>query len=244
MKRFLRHAWFAAFVPLVVVISWDSAAAEAGTVPAKVIDEPVWTFPLAAERDGHFSGEVTAMVALDEEGHLTDWLVLRYTHPAFRDAVAAALPRHRFAPGRSRGEPAPVRMQMSFSFQKSGALVSRTMMDYLDDRMQAMEGRAEFRRVCPAAELDRPLSTTKVVTPSYPDELRARGEAGSVTIDFYVDEEGRVRLPAITSEDHPIFAREAVIALLQWRFEPPTSMGKPVIAHAKQTFNFARPAKR
>ena len=81
------------------------------------------------------------------------------------------------------------------------------------------------------------------MSPFYPNEMRGRGEAGTVTLDFYIDGEGRVRLPAADLGTHPSFARAAVEALDQWRFEPPTSEGRPVVVRAIQTFNFPAPPR-
>ena len=60
-------------------------------------------------------------------------------------------------------------------------------------------------------------------------------------MDFLIDEEGRVRLPAVsraTNEANEELAAAAVTAVTQWRFEPPTAKGKPVLVRAQQDFAF------
>lgn len=218
------------------------ASGAEGVVPPKLIDQPEWPFPLAAERAGLRSGEVQAVISLSDRGELLDFILLGASHPAFAAQLAQMLPEYRFAPARIRGEPMPVRMPVKFSFRQEGAMVSFTANEKLAAQFQEVSANGNYTWwLCLAAQLDRPLVVVNRVSPAYPDELRARGEAGEVTIDFYVDNEGRVRLPAAETNAHLSFAREAIRAVEQWRFEPPTSGGRPAIVHVVQAFRFPSP---
>jgi TonB family protein len=213
-------------------------------VKPRVLEEPVWAYPLAAERDSVDHGEARAVLSLDEEGRLTDFLLVGCTHPAFAEAVANSLPEYRFAPARVHGEPAPVRMPVTFWFQQEGRVVSMTSAETISRYIERFMARDRFTSwICPGERLDRPLSLVDMPSPGYPKELLARGEGGEVTIDFFVDGLGRVRMPAADPTVQPSFAREAVAALGQWHFEPPTSQGTPVIVHVVQTFHFTAPEK-
>jgi len=217
-------------------------AAELRTIGPRVIDEPVWTYPLAADRAGVRHGEAHAVLSLSATGELVDFLVVGCTHPAFAEALAEALPEYKFAPAMVRGEPRPVRLLVKFDFQKGGTIGSIQF----DDNPRAMSGLlaagATARSlVCPPDELDQPLAPRRVVEPRYPDELRGEGPACEVKVDFFVDGSGRVRLPAVDPKAHPIFAREAATALLEWRFEPPTRGGRPALVKVEQVFNFPAP---
>jgi TonB family protein len=59
-----------------------------------------------------------------------------------------------------------------------------------------------------------------------------------VAIDFYIDETGTVRMPAVSIKDDSELTALAVMALRQWKFEPPTRNGRPVLVKATQVFNF------
>jgi TonB family protein len=61
---------------------------------------------------------------------------------------------------------------------------------------------------------------------------------GTVIVDFFIDENGKLRMPAIQRADHDELASLAVAAMLQWKFEPPTRQGVPVLVRAKQVFHF------
>src|SRR5438045_3435773 len=95
----------------VALLGWTSGAsgAQPKVVPPRVIDEPVWSYPLAAERAAVRHGEARALVSISEEGELVDFLVIGCTHHAFAEAVVEALPKFRFAPAKVRGEPTAVR---------------------------------------------------------------------------------------------------------------------------------------
>jgi outer membrane biosynthesis protein TonB len=47
-----------------------------------------------------------------------------------------------------------------------------------------------------------------------------------------------VRVPAVSINDDSVLTALAVAALRQWRFEPPTRNGSPVLVKASQVFNF------
>jgi TonB family protein len=217
-------------------------AADARLVAPRVIEEPEWHYPLEAERDAVSEGQARAILSIDETGRLTDFLVVDCSHPAFGTSLAEALPAYRFTPARVRNEPTPTRMPVTFYFQQRGAVISMTGFESMERRVAGLLQRnSDVSFLCSPAELDRPLTAVKVVAPGYPEELRARGASGEVTIDFFVDGEGRVRLPAADYTANPSFGRVATDALLLWKFEPPTRRGEPVIVHVLQTFRFVPP---
>jgi protein TonB len=78
------------------------------------------------------------------------------------------------------------------------------------------------------AHLDRVPRAMVQPAPVYPDELRRQGVAGSVTVNFIVDTEGRVVKAVVVSSTHRGFEEPAVRAVLRWRFEPGTQSGRKV----------------
>jgi TonB family protein len=230
------------FVSAVLLELGQAWAAPPPVVAPRVIDEPIWVYPHKAERVGLRRGEARAMLSISDQGELLDFLVIGCTHVAFAEEVVAAMPQLRFSPAKVRGEPATVRMPFSFYFQQEGTIASLSAMDQWEAQMARLSPQDEFRSwLCPARELDRPLTPLKVFSPRYPEEMRSRGEDAVVEIDFFVDGAGRVRLPAVDVGRHPSFAREAVAALTAWTFEPPTRGGQPVIVRASQRFHFGPP---
>jgi TonB family protein len=68
--------------------------------------------------------------------------------------------------------------------------------------------------------------------------LARKGVHGRVSVDFYIDETGVVRMPAVSPRDNIELTALSLEALRQWRFEPPTRNGKPVLVKASQVFSF------
>jgi TonB family protein len=76
-----------------------------------------------------------------------------------------------------------------------------------------------------------------------PPATKPGNEAHDVTVEFYIDEQGRVRMAAVPREAaDDIYSAAAVAAVEQWRFEPPLRKGKPVLVLVEQLFRF-RPKK-
>jgi TonB family protein len=91
---------------------------------------------------------------------------------------------------------------------------------------------------CTLKELDRIPTPLAAPAPYYTPELLASGLRGKVTVDFYIDESGMVRMPAVSDADRRDLATLAVMAVRQWRFEPPLRKGNPVLVKARQVFTF------
>ena len=55
---------------------------------------------------------------------------------------------------------------------------------------------------------------------------------------FYVDGEGRVRLPQVLAASTPEFGEAAKAAVSQWRYEPLSERGRPIVATDQWEFQF------
>jgi TonB family protein len=85
-------------------------------------------------------------------------------------------------------------------------------------------------RACLPRELDRiPRPRTMVVPQAT--------KAGTVDIEFFIDESGRVRIPTVRQSSDPELSALALAAVRQWRFEPPLREGAPVLVHIDQLFH-------
>jgi outer membrane biosynthesis protein TonB len=78
-----------------------------------------------------------------------------------------------------------------------------------------------------------------VKIPVLPSSLAKRDKRPvRVLVSFYVDEQGRVRLPEVESALEPELVIHAVNALYQWAFQPPTIKSKPVLVRAMRAVTF------
>jgi periplasmic protein TonB len=70
------------------------------------------------------------------------------------------------------------------------------------------------------AGLDKAPSARLQAAPEYPFSAKREGLNGEVTVEFLVDETGRVSQPFIVRSSNPVFDEPSLRAVLKWRFEP------------------------
>jgi TonB family protein len=188
------------------------------------------------------SGSASIAVAIDDAGHLTDYLVTAYTHPSFAASAVNALKKWKFEPALIHGTPRNSKSDLTFRFQVEGVVVvTMTTLSYAEMLHLKLAPGSEAYTACTLAELDRIPTPIKIVNPVYPNELARSSRGGHVSVGFYIDEQGHVRMPSVsreTNEANEELAAIAVMAVSQWQFEPPTSKGRPVLVLAQQDFHF------
>lgn len=226
----------ALFGALTVWPSGASAAepqASTGAAMVNVTRQISPFFPVRLLRQGVTHGEAVVEVSLDQSGKLADYLVARYTHPEFADAAVDALQHWEF----KLNQPVGVVMEIVFLFRLNGVLAVERFGGEGTLRHSVSAGEYVYQP-CAPGELDHPPKPSHVVPPSYPAELEQQGVEGVVSINFYIDEKGRARLPVPVTQENRLLASLATAAVEQWQFEPPTRAGKPVLVHATQRFSF------
>ncbi|HUL54564.1 MAG TPA: energy transducer TonB [Opitutaceae bacterium] len=207
------------------------------SVQIKQTVEPV--FPPHLLQIGVTQGMVRVAINTDAEGKLVEMLVVGYTRPEFADSAVAAIKQWQFGPARLRGEAVGTTVEMFFQFEARGVVVSTcNFNDVVEKRVADIMGIHYVYQPCSLAELDRIPTPIVAIKPQYPVELAEKGVKGSVTVEFYIDETGAIRVPAVSVKDDSQLSALAVIALRQWKFEPPTRNGRPVLVRASQLFNF------
>ena len=198
------------------------------TIPIRFPEELV---PLYHE------GRVNVAISVDDGGHLTEWLVTRYTDKLFADAAIAAVPHWKFEPARIAGRPISSRCVLQLLFEVRGAIVTLDGIEAVESFMHSVQHDDAYAP-CELSKLDSAPTPLHAVQPAYPSELYDRHTTGTVMVDFYVDETGTVRMPSVVDSDQSVFAPFAVAAIRQWKFEPPTRKGRPVLIHVQQLFRF------
>jgi len=184
-------------------------------------------------------GEVRMLVSVDAQGVLQDHLVIGYTKKPFADIAESAIKQWKFEAAQVKGTPVSVVSEITITFEATGVVVDLDLQEAVAAMYYWWEraGRFEYHPVA-LKELDRIPIPKAVVAPLFPKELAEKGLAGDVTIAFYIDEQGQVKMPAITDAEDMRLAQFAMDALNKWTFEPPTRKGEPVLVRASQTFKF------
>lgn len=205
--------------------------------PLRVIETEPGHFPEILLERGVKYGMASVVVAVNASGELTDVLVTAYSHEPFaREAQRVA--RHwEFEPAVEQGRPVGALVNIDFSFEVRGVLV----FERKDIEMQHREAEWSDQPVykpMDAQQLDAVPKPLQAVAPTYPQEWAERGIAGSLTVEFYIDESGRPRMATCAPGSDPQLAGIALAAVQQWKFTPPTVKGKPVLVYARQQFSF------
>ena len=199
----------------------------------------VLVYPPMMLYEAVYSGEVHVVISVDAEGRLTDSLVVSYTNRAFADSAMAAVKRWNYEPARVHGRVCAARADVLFAFRDKGVIV-QTFPGSLEKHMfhDMIDEQLVFTAY-KLRDLDRIPTPLHVVQPVLPNGSLPNGAKRIVTVEFYIDEAGHVRMPAIDRTDAgDAYAAAAVAAVEQWQFEPPLRKGQPVLVLAKQDFAF------
>jgi TonB family protein len=196
------------------------------------------TFPDMARMEGVPEGHVALAIRQHPDGSPADILVLQATDPLFGAAAAEAARQWRFEPTND-----PTRLAarvVRMGFRLSGVVVypfGKRNFETLRLALGEKEMRDPVRvpRVQSLPQAPKPLAQPM---PVYPEALQAKAVTGQAAVRFYVDEEGRVRMPEVIEATTPEFADAALRAVAQWRYEPPQDRGRAIVASDNWAFQF------
>ncbi len=202
-------------------------------------DNPMPQYPGGLTLAGITKGYAVVAVSIDAEGKVQDSLVLAYTQPQFARATLEVVNRWVFIPAKLDGAAVPVRTELRFDFTLEGAVITTNVTNhFLFDHFEGMGDNAAVYQPGHANQLDQPIVRVAGEAPQYALKAAKAGIQGKVEVHFYIDEQGGVRLPAISAGTNPYLMEQAVTAVRHWKFAPLTSNGRPVLIAAAQEFNF------
>jgi TonB family protein len=222
-----------------VVAAVEYPSASKRFQPLKILRTADPMYPVQLTERYIEKGEARIMIMVSEAGRLVDWMVTGYTHPLFAKEALEVLPKWSFEPATLHGEPVAVRTELRFLYRNIGRVrvVPGDMEMAL--RMKDIRGRDTFwRRICKMDELDQPPDAIVEIAPMPPDRLGAVAREGKVVVEYFIDPEGRVRMPIVLSSDDEAFSQSVLLALTGWKYAPPTCNGQPVLAHVAREFTF------
>ena len=198
-------------------------------------------FPSYVQLTGNNRGVVTVAIGRNTEGHVTDVLVLDSTHPRLTQSVIEAVSQWKFV---FPANPPPVGHEIvpiiRFLFTAKGISIVSALTGSLASKDRDVNENAPV--ILPSfAELD---SVPKPIThpmPRFTGSLADRAAGTTVSVKFFVDQTGKVRVPIIVDCDVPELGRAALAAVEQWTFDPPRTGGHETIALEIETFSFGPP---
>lgn len=197
-------------------------------------------YPSVMLLSGISSGETRVVISVDAKGRLIDSLVLGYTDVAFSQAATTALQQWTYEPARVHGSARASRAEVLFTFSNNGGVTVQSLPELgAEKRMiTTLQERYSFR-TWKLRDLDHIPTPLHVVAPAPVSGSPRHGLKRTVTVEFYIDMEGKVRAAAIDpTEVDDGYAAAAVAAVEQWRFEPPVRKGQAVQVLARQDFTY------
>lgn len=137
-----------------------------------------------------------------------------------------------------RDPPPPPKMQIS-KMDRPVRNMPRMNIPNLDVPLVGGDGMfiGNFQQVDRSAEGD--IIPVVVIRPMYPREAAISGTQGWVKIEFIITEVGTVKDPRVIEAQPPrVFNREAIRAILKWKFKPRVVDGIAVERRATQVIDF------
>lgn len=210
----------------------------------KVVRQP--QFPESLRSQGYSNGRVQMQLELHFDGELRDWIVTYASHRDFADAIERVIEDWEFAPPKRKGKPVSLIIPVEVNFRASGDVVSFNATSGLNHMMSSKYGFSSFDaiKIADVDNLDQFPEPTYVVHPKVPNSLIRKSDGSYGVFRFFIDTEGRVRLPHVDhvrGEEIDVRLLEAAQdALEEWEFNPPTVKGRKVVVELKQPFLFRR----
>lgn len=202
-------------------------------------------FPGQAVHAGVATGSATVGVFVDAAGQARDFLLIRHTQDYFGAALLEEAKRRTYTAKQLKGEAIPAAFVFSYSFEPPAGMNAISNFEAANRRSEDIQGGAKYTyRPRNETELDGgQLVPTRVAIPMLPRALVPKdGKPVRALVSFYVDEQGRVRLPNVESSLPPHFVTAAVAAVQQWAFKPPVIKGQPVLVHTMRALTFREEA--
>ena len=197
-------------------------------------------FPDVARMEGVLEGSAVVVFSHDGAGRVTDALVLESTHPAFAREAVEAVRQWRISAHAHDGKACRLAHGLRFSFHTGGvvslAAAPRT-------RGNAASQTTSTHRLGSSVvgrdELDLAPQALAQPVPVLPPAAAADGPAEALRVSFFIDEQGRVRVPSIVTAVDPVVADAVLAALELWRYEAPRKGGQTVAAMNEVAFTLA-----
>jgi TonB family protein len=181
-------------------------------------------FPPDLLARGVTAGRARIAVSVNGAGLPTDEIVESETDPALGQAALEAVRQWVFNRPAISAEDGPqiLNIELSFGDQTAAADIPWAYRTPVLNQLDRIPNPKNVVRPDPAQQSALP-------------PLRGRH---NLTVAYYIDQTGHVRLPSVVVGIDPGYNRLALDAVAQWQFDPPLIQGKPTAVRSQQTFRY------
>jgi len=236
---FIAFALFTA-LPAKLAFAQNLRIDERGT-SMEIYAQPAPMYPQVLLHEGVFDGSVRVCIEVDEYGELRDYLITDTTNKQFSKSVKAVIEDWNFSVPIMNGDPSSVVFRLKIDFSADGSVVNLTIPGAANLRLGFAQKFFEENYVAIASDLDAEPRPTSIVKPSIPTSALEDYANTFCIFEFFVDQQGNVRMPTLSEKSEDIDDRmllAAQDALEQWKFVPPTVNGRPTNTKLAQRFQF------
>ncbi|MES1168385.1 MAG: energy transducer TonB, partial [Oleiharenicola lentus] len=195
---------FRLMLPVLLAVTSLRAQSDFESVAVEMTERP--RMPVNLRVNGVKDCRVIMVLDIDPEGKVLEWLVLGASHRELIEPCVEAALRWRYKPARIDGRATLAQLRLTIDLDQRTTVVGRTTAEMMADFGEKLAGREFDYQVCPASEIDRLPVPVTTVAPRYSPEARKEGVSGRVKVNFYIDELGNVRMPAVPADAHPYLA--------------------------------------
>lgn len=198
----------------------------------KIAEKTDVRFPGTMRAIGVKEGDVSLVIAVDSEGKLQDTFILESSRKAFAKSAIKSIGEWRFEPATYDGTPIDSSIRIDLNFQVDKKLTWHTFQAPGPADITRTDTQEAPVKVASFEDLDSIPLPIEISEPEFAAD-------GNATIEFYIDELGKVRCPRITRGSSLTFGRTLATTVSQWRFEPPEADGRRTNTIVRQSFTFA-----
>ncbi|EDY84300.1 hypothetical protein VDG1235_3931 [Verrucomicrobiia bacterium DG1235] len=189
-------------------------------------------FPATMRSIGVKEGNVSLVIAVDQNGALQDTFILKSSRNAFTKSALKSIGEWEFSPASCNGTPINSALRIDLSFRVDRKLTWQTFQAPMETNVTRSSLEEKPITASLFGELDEIPLPIEIIEPEEVVE-------GNATIEFYIDEMGSVRCPRLTNGSSLEFGQTMLDTVALWRFEPPVAEGARTNTMVRQTFTFA-----
>jgi hypothetical protein len=170
---------------------------------------------------------VRIAVLIDEMGKVDDWIALETDDQPLVSAISRVIGDWRFTPRSLNGQTSWSYRELTLNFAQQGGIVTLTPLTAAQKFYGTLN--ESTRLAIPYVELGKEPKIKNAQAPAVPRDWVGQRQQLNVSIEYFIDAEGKVRMPMVQSSNADDRVTALIMeALMRWEYEPATFRGRQV----------------